>query len=108
MMSADAPRSSRIDEAITKRIPLLLVAVVSSLATSWFYKTPELHQKAEQLEVVEHKEIPKLKDIAGCQTKRAQVATKQVVLSEAGGDVHLSDIPNCPKLPPPSAPSVRK
>lgn len=97
--TAKAPRSAKIDQAISKRIPLLLVAVFSSLATSWFYKTPELHQKEQQLEVVERKEIPKLKDIAGCQTARARIATRLADDSEHGWNVDLSNIPNCP-LPP--------
>lgn len=101
-MSSEAQipgRATRVESAISKRLPILLAMAISSLGTSWFYKTPELSQKAERLEVVEQKVIPKLRDVAGCQTQRARVATQQAVQSESGADVHLEDIPHCPLLP---------
>lgn len=49
------------DRRATRLMPYLLVGALSSLGTSWFYQTPELHQKADKLEVVERHDIPKLK-----------------------------------------------
>lgn len=91
--------ATRIDGTISKMSPMLLAAALSSLATSWFYQTPRLHQKEQRLEVVEQKIVPHLQDVAGCQTVRARVATSLAQASENGASVDLTDIPHCP-LPP--------
>lgn len=90
---------SLIDSKASKVAPILLAAAVSSLITSWALKTPELGRKAEALQIVETKEIPHLKDVAGCQTARARVATNLANASEQGANINLAKIPNCPLLP---------
>ncbi len=92
-------RIALIDNKASKATPYLLVAAVSAIITSWALKTPELGQKADKLQVEETKVIPHLKDVAGCQTARARVATKLANASEQGANINLSKIPNCPLLP---------
>lgn len=67
-------------------------------------KIPWLHQQAATLHTVQTVTLPKLAAVAGCQTKRAQVATKEAAIANAEGtDVDLAAIPNCPK---PSVPKM--
>lgn len=64
-------------------------------------KLPWLHQQAAVAHKLQTVDIPHIKSVAGCQTIRAQIATKEAVASEKGADVDVSKIPNCPKLPEP-------
>lgn len=60
---------------------------------------PWLHQQAAVAHKLQTVDIPKIKSVAGCQTVRAEVATQVAEGAEAGANVDVSQIPNCPKLP---------
>lgn len=62
-------------------------------------KLPWLHQQAAVAQHDQAVVIPKISAVAGCQTFRAKVAAGEAKASEAGADVNLAAIPNCPGLP---------
>lgn len=91
----------------------LLVAAVSSLATSWALKTPELHRQSETLHVVETKTLPAVtKQLAQTKTQLAQTqcdkakavrVAVQGILADQKSDVDApdwSDLKACPKVVP--------
>lgn len=98
----------RIDNGITvwsKRIGLILIGWFAADA---YHGTLGLYQKAAQLKVEQTQVIPKLASVAGCQAKRAQIATNEAVKANAeGADVDIAAIPNCPApkivIPKPNA-----
>lgn len=66
--------ATHIERKACKVIPYLVVAAVSSLATSWVYQTPDLHRKETKLEIVEQKVLPSMAgQIAQTKTQLAQV-----------------------------------
>ena len=96
--------SEKLDRVVTVGSKYLAVLLAGWFASS-AYHTTLLHQKkAEALTTLQTQVIPKLASVAGCQAKRAQIATKEAVIANAEGvDVNLAAIPNCPK---PSVPKI--
>jgi hypothetical protein len=94
----------KVDAGVT-----IVVKIAAIFLAGWFassaYHTTLLHQKkAEALTTLQTQVIPKLASVAGCQTRRAQIATSEAVKANAeGSDVDIAAIPNCPK---PSVPKI--
>ena len=56
-------------------------------------------EDAHKLLIEQTQTVPALKSFAGCEKMRAQIATKEAAKSEAGSDIDLRKIPNCPPAP---------
>ena len=56
-------------------------------------------QDTHKLVIEQTQTVPALKSFAGCEKLRANVATKDAAKSEAGSDIDLGKIPNCPAAP---------
>lgn len=111
---------SEIDQKVNRKIPLVIVAAVSSLVTSWFFHTPELSKKADRLEVVERTDLPKLQAekklavaAAKCEHKIAEkntIVAVQAIVSNQVASVPTptaSDV-SVDSCPPPTVPPVPK
>lgn len=90
--------AANLDSKATKWTGRAALVLAGWLACSGWYGTLTLHQKATKLAHVEAVEVPKLKSVAGCQAARADKASREAKASEAGDDVDLSKIPNCPSI----------
>lgn len=85
----------RLDRKANEWSKLLFVAAVSSIATSWILKTPELHLKEQKLAIVEHKVLPKVvNDLSKAKTdlKQADCDREKYVRAAIQG-VIADDIP---------------
>lgn len=111
--------ATKIDCLISKAAPLLVVAAVSSLGTSWFYKTPELHRKAAVLQKVESQTLPAVtKQLAqaktenrqlSCDKDRAVKVAVQGILADQQPGIDApdwNDLSPCPKVAQIKAPPV--
>lgn len=111
--------ATKANIAISKVAPFLVVASLSSLGTSWFYKTPELHKKEQTLQAVESKTLPALThSLAQSQTQVRQLkcdkdqAVKvavQGILADQKPNVAApdwNDLKGCPKVVPVKAAPV--
>lgn len=88
--------SAKIDRGVTVGSKWIALILLGWFASSAYHTTLVHHQKAEALTTLQTQVIPKLASVAGCQTKRAQIATSEAVKANAeGADVNISAIPNC-------------
>lgn len=105
MMAKAASVVVKADEGLRRpRYTLVQVFVlcsIASVATSWFYQTPVITAKADQLPVVQHKlqvvvtkDVPKLKQQIGCEHARADTA----IASAYGAGPDPDMIGNCPPI----------
>lgn len=105
MMAQTAKAVVQADAALTKpRFTLVHVAMcmgLASILTSWFYQTPVIAAKADQLPVVQHKlqvvvtkDVPRLKRQIGCEHARADTA----IASAYGAGPDPDSIGNCPPI----------
>ena len=105
--------SAKIDRGVTVGSKYGAMLLVGWFGASAYHTTLAHQKKAEALTTLQTQVIPKqarviqkLASVAGCQTKRAQVATREAVKANAAGiDVDIAAIPNCP---PPKAALVEK
>lgn len=98
--------ATRVNSIASKAAPYLLMAAVSSLVTSWAFKTPELNKKAETLQVVEQKTLPAMAgSLAKVQTDLKQSNCDKTRYVEAGIKGVLAD--NDPKLAGPEWDDLR-
>lgn len=85
----------KIDHGVTRWSKVGALILVGWFASSAYHGTLDLTQKARKLQTVETVTLPKLASVAGCQTKRANIAKAEAVKSENGADADIASIPNC-------------
>lgn len=66
------------------------VFFIGWIASAGYFQVAAHWKTAAQLQHIETKTIPAIKSIAGCQEKRAQILSGQVM--------ELRGIPNCPSI----------
>lgn len=102
--------ATKIDGGISRAVPILLVAAFSSLGTSWFYQTPVVTKKAEELPKVQAQaaQVPVLKKAlkaVTCERGVARQAAGQASAAVFDDSIPLPDLEkakhgNCPTPPP--------
>lgn len=88
--------SETVNRGVTVASKFGAVFLAGWFASSAYHTTLEHAQKAAALTALQTQVIPKLASVAGCQAKRAQIATSEAVKSKNGDDIDLAQIPNCP------------
>lgn len=105
IMARTASFVVKADASLTKGrftwVHMALIAALASVGTSWFYQTPVIAAKAEQLPKVEQrlnkvitKDVPRLKAQIGCEHARGETA----LASAYGAGPDPDYIGNCPPI----------
>ncbi len=99
-----APHPEKLDHTIGRACTYLFVFIAGWLACGTYYGTLELSRKERVLEHIQRVELPKLKEAAECEGKRADRVTDvavQAIIATQADSVKAptgKDIPgdNCP------------
>lgn len=65
------------------------------ITSAGYFQVAAHWDQSTELQTIESVTLPKLASVAGCQTKRANIAKAEAVKSENGADADIASIPNC-------------
>lgn len=99
MMTMTKPTFNGIDRITSYVLPRLFFVLVGWLGAQATYHVQDLLTNDKQLHVVETKEIPKLKQRAGCEHWRAQVSETVAKKAILGAVSDSAPIPSAKEIP---------